>query len=153
MKKTLLVLALVALASVAASAKTYNISFDGFCDAMELTTSGPTPALIFAGGVHDFSACELPSVYVGGFRHSFYTSIDPGGGSTVIDLVDPTLGYLYGIPYSLQYLINTSGGCSWSNYVDFGEGHLLNSTGTCTDVHGPVKAAAGTKPSFKRPSK
>lgn len=144
MKKTFLVLALVALASMAASAKTYNIAFDGYCDAMELTTAG-TPT-IYVGGTHDYSACGLPNVYVGGFRHSFYTSIDPGGGSTILDLnSDPTFGYLDGIPYPLEYLINVSNGCAWSLYVDFGGVHSLGNAGSCSFFPGAkAPAAPGT---------
>jgi hypothetical protein len=153
MKKTFLVLALVALASVAASAKNYNIAFTGFCDAMEVSTTGNSPALIFTGGVHDYSACFGTSslnTYIGGFHHSFYKSIDPNGGSTILDLVDPSLGYLYGLPYPLEYLVNVSGGCAWSNYVDVtGSGHVLNNAGSCSFFTGALKASGSTKSTAK----
>ena len=143
MKKTFLVLALVALASVAASAKNYNISFAPYCDAMELSLVAGPPT-IYVGGTHDYSACGDPSVYVGGFRHSFYTSIDPGGGSTILDL--------YGIPYPLEYLINVSGGCAWSLYVDFGGVHYVGNAGYCSFFTGTKAPAAaqGAVPTAKR---
>jgi hypothetical protein len=151
MKKTFLVLALVALASVAASAKNYNIAFTGFCDAFEITTEG-TP-LIYVGGVHDYTGCGLPSLYVGGFRHSFYTSIDPGGSATILDLnSDPTFGYLDGLPYAVEFIFNTDQTCAWSVYADVpGLGHFLDNAGTCsffTGAHAP-KVADGTPRSVK----
>jgi hypothetical protein len=151
MKKTFLVLALVALASVAASAKNYNISLAPYCDAFEITTEGSP--LIYVGGVHDYSGCGDPSLYVGGFRHSFYTSIDPGGGSTILDLnSDPTFGYLYGLPYPLEFIFNVSGTCAWVIYADFtGTGHIIDNSGTCsffTGQHAPK--VQGTTYSAKR---
>jgi hypothetical protein len=154
MKKTFLVLALVALASVAASAKNYNISLAPYCDAFEISTSG-TP-LIYVGGIHDYSGCYGTSaynLYVGGFRHSFYTSIDPGGSSTILDLTDPTFGYLEGLPYPVEFIFNTDQTCAWSIYADFtGTGHVLDNAGTCSFFTGAKapKVAQGAPSSVKR---
>lgn len=139
MKNTFLMTLLIAMASITARANTYNISFAPYCDAMELTTSG-TPA-IYVSGVHDFSGCpDLGSAhneYIGGFRHSFYRSIDPGRSSTIMDLMDPYYGYIYGQPYPLEYLISTDQTCAWSTYHDFeGSGHALGNVGTCSFFKG-----------------
>jgi hypothetical protein len=151
MKKTFLVLALVALASLAASAKNVNVSFDGYCDAVELTVTGSP--LLYVDGTHDYSACGLPNVLVGGFRHSFYKQIDPGGVSTIIDIGDPTFGYEDFEPYPLQYLLSQGGPCEWSLYVDFsGTGHVLGNAGTCTAFAAAVvskEGREGLKPSYK----
>lgn len=153
MTKTFFVLALVAVAGAVASATNYNIAFDGNCDAMELVSTG-TPA-IYVGGVHDFSGCYGTAAYneyVGGFRHSFYTSIDPGGSSTVLDLMDPAYGFFYGLPYPLEYLINTDETCAWSSYYDMaGSGHVLAGAGTCTRFTGAIPNVSGGQSTVRPP--
>jgi hypothetical protein len=127
MKKICLVLAVMALASIAASATNINFTFDGFCDAMELTLTG-TPK-VYLDGVHDYSACGTPNVQVGGFAHTI-----PTYGSW-LDLSDPTFGYLDGLPYGLEYLANsnTKQACNWALYLDFAGGFdVLINSGTCT---------------------
>jgi hypothetical protein len=153
MRQVLPVLALLVVATVAASGRTLHISFAPACDSMELITSG-TPE-IYVGGIHDFSQCEgmTAQLYVGGFRHGFYRAIDPGGMSTILDLTDPSYGYFYSLPYPLEYLIDTDETCAWSTYYDFpGSGHVLGSTGTCTLIKkwGTQKVVKGSQPSFLR---
>jgi|ERR1700691_611746 hypothetical protein len=160
MKRSFLVVVfvvLVALANAAASPATYNvnIAFTGHCDTMELTVSGSP--LIYIAGTHDLSACTdinpnlSPTEYVVGFRHSFYRSIVPQGSSTVLDVMDPALGYYDNLPYALEYLINTDETCAWATYEDTGSGHVLSGAGTCRffKTGSPPKPPAGSQPSFE----
>jgi hypothetical protein len=127
MKKICLVLAVMALASLAASATNINFSFDGYCDAMELTLTGSPK--VYLDGVHDLSACGVPSTLVGGFQHTI-----PTYGS-FLDLGDPLFGYLYGLPYGLELLSNgnTKQACNWEFLIDFEGGFdVLDNAGTCT---------------------
>jgi hypothetical protein len=155
MKTLVLLFSFITLTGVAASAKTYKISFAPFCDAMRLTTRGPHEE--YVGGVHDLSRClgsNEYNVYIGGFKHGFYTSIDPDAESGVMDLTDPSYGYVYGLPYPLEYLIDMDRTCAWSNYYDFeGTGHVLGNVGTCTFIKkGKAPAVAlDSQPSFMIP--
>jgi hypothetical protein len=138
MKKICLVLAVMALASIAASATNINFTFDGYCDAMELTLTGSPK--VYLDGTHDYSECGIPSVLVGGFAHTI-----PTYGSW-LDLMDPTYGYLYGLPYGLEYLSNsnTKKACEWAVYLDFSEGSdVLINSGTCTYFTALAKRQAG----------
>jgi hypothetical protein len=117
----------MALASLAASATNINFSFDGYCDAMELTLTGSPK--VYLDGVHDYSGCGIPNVLVGGFQHTI-----PTYGS-FLDLSDPSFGYLYGLPYGLEWLSNgnTKQACTWAVYIDFSGGFdVLDNAGTCT---------------------
>jgi hypothetical protein len=151
MKKIFLVFAVVALASLAASATNINYSFDGFCDAMEFTQTGSPK--VYLDGVHDYSGCFGTSefnVLVGGFDHT------APGNPALFDLFDPTYGYLYGLPYPLEYLslANTKLPCDWALYIDFtGTGHVLGNSGTCTYFKSPAlrpAVAQGTPKSFPK---
>ena len=146
MKKICLVLAVMALASLAASATNINFTFDGYCDAMELTLTGSPK--VYLDGVHDYSACGIPNVLVGGFQHTI-----PTYGS-FLDLSDPSFGYLDGLPYVLEYLSNgnTKQACTWAAYIDFSGGFdVLDNAGTCTYFKSLADRAntKGLAPSYK----
>jgi hypothetical protein len=149
MKRFCLVLAVMALASIAASATNINVSFDGYCDVLEFTLSG-TPK-VYLDGVHDYSACSgLPSVYVGGFQHTI-----PGFGSW-FDLMDPTLGYLEGLPYGFEILTsdNLKKPCTWAAYIDFPGGYdVLDNAGTCSFSTPDALRPTGLPVSFRLPKK
>lgn len=140
MKKMLLVLAVVVVGSLAANAKVFNFSFDGFCDQMETVRYSPNPGVIpvvFLKGQHDFTPCGGGFVNIGGFKHGNNANIPPNV-APVDDYSDPTEG-LYGINYSLQYLVHEptlSAGCVWANYIGNGNGNYLLFTGTCTKFSG-----------------
>jgi hypothetical protein len=147
MKKICLVLAVVILGSLAASATNINFSFDGYCDAIELTLTG-TPK-VYLDGVHDLSACGLPNTLIGGFAHTI-----PGYGSW-LDTGDPLFGYLYGLPYGLELLsnANTKQSCIWAYYIDFAGGFdVIDNSGTCTYFKSALTRgnAAGLPRSFKK---
>jgi hypothetical protein len=153
-----LVFVFVALGNAATvSSYNVNIAFAGACDTMELTVSGSP--LIYIAGTHDLSACTdinpnlSPLEYVVGFRHSFYKSIDPGGSSTILDVMDPALGYYENLPYALEYLIDTDETCAWATYEDTGSGHVLSGAGKCSffKTGSPPTPPAGSQPSFETP--
>jgi hypothetical protein len=141
------VIVVVSLASISASAKNINISMDGACDAMELTMTG-TPR-IYLDGVHDYSGCNLPNVLVGGFAHTI-----PTFGSAVLDLMDPTYGYIEGLPYGLEFISNadTKKPCVWAFYLNSPAGYdVLVNSGTCTYFKDAAERpdVKGLPPSYK----
>jgi hypothetical protein len=147
MKKICFILAMVGIATLGASATNINFTFDGSCDAMELTLSG-TPK-VYLDGLHDYSACKLPSVLVGGFAHTI-----PDHGAW-LDLMDPTYGYIDGLPYGLQLLTNanTKDPCVWAFYVDYpGMSDVLLNSGTCTYFTSLADRpkSKGLPPAYKR---
>ena len=157
MKKMFLVLAVVMVGSLAANAKVFNFSFDGFCDNITSVRNSPSPGVIpavFVHGVHHLIApCGGAfDSNVGGFKHGKSSTFAPFI-SPVDDYSDPIEG-LYGFNYSLQYLVhepNAAGGCLWANYFSNGVGLYVFNSGTCTTFAGaaPQKRMPGSS-SVKR---
>ncbi len=141
MRKMLLVLTVVLVASLAANAKVFNFQFDGFCDNITSVRNSPgfpIPA-VFVHGVHHFIVpCGgFIDSNVGGFKHGHSTTFPPAA-TPVDDYSDPIEG-LYGFNYSLQYLVHEpslSAGCVWANYFSNGAGLYLFLSGTCTPFAG-----------------
>lgn len=143
MKKMLLVITVVLVGSLAASAApvVFNFQFDGFCDNMQTKRYTPGPGLPkkFLTGIHDLATgCGGTIVAVGGFQHGNPASVAPNV-SPVNDYGDPIEG-IYGLPYSLQYLVHEPNAahpaCVWSNYFSNGNGNYLFNNGTCTRFAG-----------------
>ncbi len=157
MKKMLLVMTVVLVGSLAASAApvTFNFSFDGFCDQMETTryTPGAGFPKKFLTGIHDFSNCGIPNVAVGGFQHGNPSAIPPNV-APVNDYSDPFLGFFYGIPDSLQYLVHEPNAlhpaCVWANYTSNGNANYLINSGTCTRFAGAAPKGRAGNSSVKR---
>jgi hypothetical protein len=148
MKKLCLVVAIVALGNLAASATDINFSLDTFCDTFQLTLTG-TPK-VYLDGVH--TTCPgLPNVLVGGFLHTI-----PGMGA-VLDLSDPTFGYTEMSPYGWEFITNadTRQPCVWASYLYYpGTPNVLYETGTCTyftDVDARPNVSS-LRPAFKDPA-
>jgi len=143
MKKMLLVLTVVLVGSLAASAApvVFNFQFDGFCDNMKThryTPGSPVPKKLLAG-IHDLtSGCGGVTVAVGGFQHGNPIAISPFV-APVNDYSDPIEG-LYGVNYSLQYLVHepnvTHPACVWANYYSNGNANYLLYSSTCTRFNG-----------------
>ena len=144
MKKMLLVITVVLVGSLAASAApvVFNFQFDGFCDNMQThryTPGSPVPKKLLAG-IHDLtSGCGGITVAVGGFQHGNPTAISPFV-APVNDYSDPIEG-IYGVPYSLQYLVHEPNAlhpaCVWSNYFsNSAANYLFYSDLTCTRFNG-----------------
>jgi hypothetical protein len=136
MKKMLLVLGILLLASTAfASTTTYTFVFDGFCDGMSLTVGTPSDISNFSGsvkkvvaGIHDETPCGLGTLINSGFKHGNPTSFPPFV-TPVFDVVDPEAAYYI----SVQYLVKPQPSCVWANYYSFDGVHNNNFlTGTCT---------------------
>ena len=121
MKRTLLVLTLALAGSLSAHAAPINITFDGFCDGMNLTLVAP-----YLFGVHNLTACGSANFPVSGSKHA-----NPPGGLPVTPVyqVDESAP-----PFALMYLISTKKkSCIWANYFTDGvSGFFLLNTGTCT---------------------
>jgi hypothetical protein len=151
MKKMLLVLCVIAFASLTASATTgYTIAFTGYCDGMSIASYS---GIIF-GGNHNNANCHGAVIHGGGFRHAAAGYTYYSGAA--FDFSDPLLGYTYATNSSLQYLLQVSGTpshpgpCGWANYKGSdGVGNYLVHSGTCTLVSRPVRAG-GTKSSATR---
>jgi hypothetical protein len=148
MKTICLVVAIVALGNLAASATDINFSLDTFCDTFQLTLTG-TPK-VYLDGVH--TTCPgLPNVLVGGFLHTI-----PGMGA-VLDLSDPTFGYTEMSPYGWEFITNadTRQPCVWASYLYYpGTPNVLYETGTCTyftDVDARPNVSS-LRPAFKDPA-
>ncbi len=157
MKKILLVLTVVLVGSLAASAApvVFNFQFDGFCDYMQTIrytpSSGVIPKKILAGTHFVGTPCGLTfDSKVGGFQHGNPLSIAPNV-TPVNDYSDPIEG-LYGINESLQYLVHeptlTFPNCVWANYISNGSVNYLIFTGTCTRF-----SPAGAAPKGRVPGK
>ena len=154
MKKMLLVITVVLVGSLAASAApvVFNFSFDGFCDNM--TTVRYTPGAgfpkKFLAGTHNIIVpCGgFFDSHVGGFQHGNPASVPPNV-SPVNDYSDPIEG-LYGANYSLQYLVHEPNAahpaCVWANYFSAGTANYLLFSGTCTRFNGaaPQKRMPGS---------
>jgi hypothetical protein len=152
MKKMLLVLTVVLIGSLAASAApiVFNFSFDGFCDNM--TTIRYTPGTgfpkKFLAGVHNLiGPCGgFIDSNVGGFQHGNPLAIPPNV-APVNDYSDPIEG-LYGYNASLQYLVHEPNAahpsCVWANYLGNGNANYLLFSGTCTRFNGA--APQGRRP-------
>ncbi len=143
MKKMLLVLTVVLVGSLAASAApvVFNFQFDGFCDYMQTHryTPGAGFPKKFLAGVHVFQSCGYAiNSNVGGFQHGNPSAIPPNV-APVNDYSDPFEG-LYGINYSLQYLVHepnvTHPACVWANYYSNGNANYLLYSSTCTRFNG-----------------
>jgi len=160
MKKMLLVMTVVLVGSLAASAApvTFNFTFDGFCDYMTTTRYTPGagfPKKFLTGVHHVFDGCGFGvNTDVGGFQHGNPSAIPPNV-APVNDYSDPYEGTAYGAPYSLQYLVHepnaTHPACVWANYFSNGNANYIINNGTCTRFAGaaPKVAGAGTS-SVKR---
>ncbi len=138
MKKMLLVITVVLVGCLAASAApvVVNIQFDGFCDNIQSKRYTPSPGVIpkkFLTGIHDISPCGGTIVAVGGFQHGLSLTIPPNA-TPLDDYSDPIEG-IYGLPYSLQYLVHESP-CVWANYFSNSAANYLFLTGTCTRFSG-----------------
>lgn len=150
MKKMLLVLGILLLASTAfASTTTYNFVFDGFCDGMSLTLGTPSDISNFSSsvkkviaGFHDLSACGLGTFVNAGFKHGNPTDYPPFV-TPVFDVIDPE-GYA---TITVQYLVQPRPSCVWSNYYSVDGVHNNNFlTGTCT-LSGARTRGTGSKSS------
>jgi len=143
MKKMLLVITVVLVGSLAASAApvVFNFQFDGFCDNMQTKryTPGAGFPKKFLTGIHDItSGCGGVTVAVGGFQHGNPAAIVPNV-TPVNDYSDPVEG-IYGLPYSLQYLVHEPNAahpaCVWANYFSNSNANYLFNSGTCTPFAG-----------------
>jgi hypothetical protein len=148
MRKICLVVAIVALGNLAASATDINFSLDTFCDTFQLTLTG-TPR-VYLDGVH--TTCPgLPNVLVGGFLHTIR------GMGAVLDLSDPTWGYTEQLPYGWEFITNadTRQPCVWASYLNYpGVTNVLFESGTCTyftDVDARPDVIS-LRPAFKGPA-
>jgi len=160
MKKMLLVITVVLVGSLAASAApvVFNFSFDGFCDNM--TTHRYTPGTgfpkKFLAGIHHIGSapnCGAIDSFVGGFQHGNPAAVAPNV-TPVNDYSDPIEG-LYGSPYSLQYLVHEPNAlhpaCVWSNYFSNGNANYLFNNGTCTPFAGAApQKGTGLSSTVKR---
>ena len=135
MKKMLVLLGLVLLASSAfAAVTTTTFTFDGFCDGMTINvgntnTNVPLPhPKVFMGGTHNNYDCGGSVGIISGFKHGISKTIPPHD-TPVVDAADP----IDGASLSLQYLIQTLPACVWANYYSF-DGFNNNNflSGTCT---------------------
>src|SRR5262249_4519374 len=148
MKKMLLVVCFLALASLAANAKVNGVyQLDGYCDAVGINTYG-VPATIL-GGTHYLGDCAN-NFFGGGFKHGLASVYQTGLGA-VVDFSDPLYG-MYGINASLQFIFNFNHGqCSWVIYDGpDGVGNYVVNVGTCTKVAAPLKKKPGMKYSAQR---
>lgn len=150
MKKMLLVLCVIAFASLTASATTgYTVTFNGYCDGMNVAT---TTTIAF-GGNHNNDNCAGDVSHGGGFKHSapgytYYTG-------SAYDFSDPFFGRS-GSNSSLQFLLSVAGTpthpvhCGWTLYYGpDGAGNYLLNYGLCTIVSRPVRQG-GTKSTTMR---
>jgi hypothetical protein len=151
MKKMLLVLCVIAFASLTASATTgFTVTFNGYCDGMSVAT---TTTIAF-GGVHHNDNCAGDFSNGGGFKHgaagyTYYIG-------SAYDFGDPLFGR-EGINSSLQFLLSVAGTvthpvhCGWTLYEGpDGVGNYLLNLGTCTIVSRPVRQGGGTKSTTMR---
>ena len=139
MKKMLLVLCVIAFASLTASATTgYTVTFNGYVDSMSIANYS---GIIFGGTHWNANGAGL-NTHGGGFIHgapgyTVYTG-------AAFDFGDPLFG-LGGSNSSLQYLLQVAGSvkhpvkCGWVIYYgpDGVSNYYLNS-GYCTLVSRPL---------------
>jgi hypothetical protein len=151
MKKMLLVLSFIALATLAANAKDsfYNFTFDGYCDGMSLRLYTPNPGVTpktIVGGTHNFFDCANTEA-VGGFKHALSPAYQLSTGA-VLDVSDEQLG-IFGIWASSQYNISTNNHTWVLWYGPDGVGNYVLNYGTYSNA-APAKKGAGTKASGQR---
>jgi hypothetical protein len=157
MKKVLLVLSFLAVASLAANAQvgSYSLTFDGYCDGYTLNVYNVIATQEFAGGVHYYyNSCAESTETANGGQEAWNAKLPPNGltGShyfsgkakgKVVQVADQTYTQL-GLPYSLEYVFNLLY-CTWAIYEGpDGVGSYLLADGTCT--YGPpvpVKKESG----------
>ena len=150
MKKMLLVLCFIALATFTASAKDsfYNFTFDGFCDGMSLRLYAVAPgnkALI--GGTHNFFDCANTEA-VGGFKHGLNAAYQLSTGA-VLDVSDEQLA-IFGLWASSQYNISTNNHTWVLWYGPDGVGNYVLNAGTYSNAAAPTKKGAGSKATGQR---
>ena len=147
MKKMLIVLGLVLLASSAFAAGpiNYTFTFDGFCDGMSLNlgtgaqVSNIAGPKIFVAGIHNLCG---PLYINSGFKHGI-SKVIPPFASPVLDVVDPEVTQYV----SVQYLVAPTPVCVWANYYSVDGAHNNNFlSGTCT--MGARALGKGTKSTF-----
>ena len=149
MKKMLLLFCFVAVASLAASATSFTVSFTPYCDGMAVHN----PSGISFGGTHILGNC-VNNYYGGGFKHGA-TGFTYYAGSAY-DFSDPLYG-MEGINSSLQYLLSVTGtarrpgNCGWVIYEGpDGVGIYLLNYGTCTRVANAAAISGKGKSSASR---
>jgi|SRR5271165_707262 len=152
MKKMLLVLSVILALSLASFAKqkstTYDYSFTGYCDGVELVVTnnyynlGPGYPQVFIGGYHELvNGCGfLFDGTVVGLAHLLGKNVPPhfGTGGVVLDVADNTLdatGGQFGAftGAQAQFVVDTVGG-NWAVYAAFygDENDYLLNYGTLT---------------------
>ena len=153
MKKMLLVLCLIAFASLTASATTgYTVAFNGYCDGVSIANNNN----VIFGGVHNLTSCPYNNRNGGGFKHAaagytYYT----GAAFDFSDTFAASLGY----NESQEVLINVAGTpthpvkCGWVYYTgNDGVGNYYTNSGLCTIVSRPLsrQQVKGLKPAGLR---
>jgi hypothetical protein len=157
MKRIVLVLSLVALASLSANATTpkpkyYSFGLTGYCDTFSFYTysaySG-APAIAISGQHH---CGHFPIETVGGFVHALSSYYQVGTG-TVFDFHDSEYSDWYGEPgYESNWIINWKAG-TWVLYVtNGGLGYYFVNSGTITaGYQGQAQTQSqGDKPAARR---
>ncbi len=155
MKKMLLVLCVVMMGSLFASATHYTVTLTNFCDSWGLTVDhGNTPAGLlapkkFVWGVHDPAAVCTGTFDTIGMKHGVAFNVPPndifGTGIANLDIFD-----VEGNPAPIEFLIRVTSGCGAAAYVggqSFG-GHFFIAEDTCTV--GPAPTRTGLKPMVAR---
>jgi hypothetical protein len=156
MKKMLVVLGFVALASLAASAASHTLTFDGFCDGMTLvnptgfTQLGLKKAQL-VGGTHNNYDCAGSVASVSGFKMSFPATIAPmdqvGASGPVLNVGSPIIGPATNLSYSVHVKTAAQPFCIWANWIADGTNQNFFREGTCTQSSQPV--GNGTRSSAK----
>jgi hypothetical protein len=158
MKKMLLVLCLVMMASLLASAAPsthYTVTLTNFCDTWDLTldkgntAAGTTAPKIYVWGVHDPAGTCTGALDTIGQKHGANAKVPPndlfGSSQAVLDISDAE-----GFPSPIEFLLRVTNGCAAAAYTggaSFG-GNFFIAADTCTV--GPRAQKAGLKPMIPR---
>ncbi len=150
MKKMLLVLCVVMMGSLFASATHYTVTLTNFCDSWGLTLDkGNTPAgalapKVYVWGVHDPAAVCTGTLDTIGQKHGASAKVPPNNisntSNAVLDISD-----VEGNPTPIEFLIRVTNGCAAAAYLggqSFGGNFFINED-TCTV--GPAPTRTGLK--------
>jgi hypothetical protein len=159
MKKMLLVLCVVMMGSLFASATHYTVTLNSFCDSWDLNlnkgynfnTGLPFPTKVYVWGHHDVPAVCTGTFETIGMKHGAGSTVPPnnlfGTSNAVFDISDTEGG---SIP--VEFLIRVTNGCGAAAYLGgdaFGvASSVFVNEDTCTV--GPAPTRVGLKPMIPR---
>jgi hypothetical protein len=155
MKKMLLVLCLVMMGSLFASATHYTVTLTNFCDTWDLTldkgntAAGTHAPKVYVWGAHDPAGTCTGTLDTIGQKHGASAKVPPndffGSSQAVLDISD-----VEGSPSPIEFLLRVTNGCAAAAYTGgagFG-GNFFIAADTCTV--GPRATKAGLKPMIPR---